>query len=76
MLAHIYTPSSFVPYHTHICAHACINVKHECPGEEIFDVNALGTCKEVSEERVGDGELLYFRGCASGSACTIVLRGM
>jgi len=24
---------------------------------------------------VGDGELLYFRGCKSGSACTIVLRG-
>ena len=24
---------------------------------------------------MGDGELLYFRGCKSGSACTIVLRG-
>ena len=55
--------------------HVFINFQHECPGEEIFDANALGTCEEVSEERVGDGELLYFRGCSSGQACTIVLRG-
>ena len=44
-------------------------------GEEAFDPKNLGECAEVSEERVGDGELLYFRGCKSGSACTIVLRG-
>ena len=29
----------------------------------------------MSEERVGDGELLYFRGCTTGQACTVVLRG-
>ena len=29
----------------------------------------------MSEERVGDGELLYFRGCKHTQACTIVLRG-
>jgi T-complex protein 1 subunit alpha len=44
-------------------------------GDEAFDANALGECSEVSEERVGDGELLYFRGCKNGHACTIVLRG-
>eukprot|EP00595_Chromulina_sp_UTEXLB2642_P003033 CAMPEP_0196761948 /NCGR_PEP_ID=MMETSP1095-20130614/1266_1 /TAXON_ID=96789 ORGANISM="Chromulina nebulosa, Strain UTEXLB2642" /NCGR_SAMPLE_ID=MMETSP1095 /ASSEMBLY_ACC=CAM_ASM_000446 /LENGTH=539 /DNA_ID=CAMNT_0042112085 /DNA_START=23 /DNA_END=1642 /DNA_ORIENTATION=- len=44
-------------------------------GEEAFDSSALGECEEISEERVGDGELLYFRGCKSGIACTIVLRG-
>ena len=44
-------------------------------GNETFDAAALGFCAEVAEERVGDGELLYFRGCKSGSACTVVLRG-
>jgi T-complex protein 1 subunit alpha len=34
-----------------------------------------GECAEVSEERVGDGELLYFRGCKHSQACTVVLRG-
>ena len=29
----------------------------------------------MSEERVGDGELLYFRGCKKDTACTIILRG-
>jgi chaperonin GroEL (HSP60 family) len=36
---------------------------------------AIPQCAEVSEERVGDGELLYFRGCKNGRACTVVLRG-
>lgn len=44
-------------------------------GDEAFDNAALGECDEVSEERVGDGELLYFRGCKTGAACTIILRG-
>lgn len=44
-------------------------------GNEAFDASALGECASVSEERVGDGELLYFRGCKGGSACTVVLRG-
>lgn len=44
-------------------------------GNESFDSAVLGHCAEVAEERVGDGELLYFRGCKSGSACTVVLRG-
>ena len=48
---------------------------HMSLGEEAYDPANLGSCMEVSEERVGDGELLYFRGCATGQACTVVLRG-
>ena len=44
-------------------------------GEEEFDPEAIGECREVSEERVGDGELMYFKGCKTKAACTIVLRG-
>lgn len=44
-------------------------------GNEAFDAEALGSCTQVSEERVGDSNLLYFRGCKVGSACTVVLRG-
>lgn len=44
-------------------------------GNEAFDAANLGECASVAEERVGDGELLYFRGCKHGSACTVVLRG-
>lgn len=44
-------------------------------GDEAFDPACLGECAEVSEERVGDGELIYFRGCKNGRACTVVLRG-
>lgn len=44
-------------------------------GDEVFDETCLGHCEEVSEERVGDSELLYFRGCRGGHACTVVLRG-
>lgn len=44
-------------------------------GDEVFDESCLGECGEVSEERVGDSELLYFRGCKGGHACTVVLRG-
>lgn len=44
-------------------------------GNEAFDPAALGECASVKEERVGDGELLYFRGCKNGHSCTIVLRG-
>lgn len=44
-------------------------------GNEAFDASTLGECSWVAEERVGDGELLYFRGCKNGQACTVVLRG-
>jgi len=44
-------------------------------GNESFDPNALGTCDEVREERIGDGEMINVYGCKGGGASTIVLRG-
>ena len=44
-------------------------------GGEGFDPACLGTAAAVTEERVGDGELLYIKGCAKTAAQTIVLRG-
>mmetsp|Transcript_25232 Transcript_25232/g.81607 ORF Transcript_25232/g.81607 Transcript_25232/m.81607 type:complete len:552 (-) Transcript_25232:142-1797(-) len=44
-------------------------------GNETVDPATLGSADLVSEERVGDGELLYVRGCASAKAATVVLRG-
>jgi T-complex protein 1 subunit alpha len=44
-------------------------------GEETFDPSTLGEAQEVSEERVGDGELIYIKGCKTRQATTVVLRG-
>ncbi|POM64039.1 T-complex protein 1, alpha subunit [Phytophthora palmivora] len=44
-------------------------------GEETFDPATLGEAQEVSEERVGDGELIYIKGCKTRQATTVVLRG-
>ncbi|CEG46302.1 t-complex protein alpha subunit [Plasmopara halstedii] len=44
-------------------------------GEETFDPLALGEAHEVCEERVGDGELIYIKGCKTRQATTVVLRG-
>lgn len=44
-------------------------------GNEVFDPSWLGEAEEVSEERVGDGELMYIKGCVKTAAQTIVLRG-
>jgi len=44
-------------------------------GNEVFDPAWLGSAREVAEERVGDGELIYIKGTASQTATTIVLRG-
>ncbi|CAE7545745.1 CCT1 [Symbiodinium sp. KB8] len=44
-------------------------------GEESFDPACLGEAAEVSEERVGDGEMLFIRGCKTARATTILLRG-
>ncbi|TYZ64496.1 hypothetical protein PybrP1_000136 [[Pythium] brassicae (nom. inval.)] len=44
-------------------------------GEETFDPATLGEAAEVSEERVGDGELIFIRGCKTRRATTVVLRG-
>ena len=35
----------------------------------------LGECEMVSETRIGDGDLVFFRGCKSSKAQTILLRG-
>lgn len=32
-------------------------------------------CCKVSEQRVGDGELIFFKGTKTQASCTIVLRG-
>jgi len=42
---------------------------------ESVDASTLGEAKEVAEEKVGDGELIYIKGCSSTKAQTIVLRG-
>lgn len=44
-------------------------------GEESFDAVNLGEASVVSEERVGDGELIYVKGCKTRKATTVVLRG-
>jgi len=44
-------------------------------GNETFDPACLGSAASVSEERVGDNEMLYIRGTASTKATTVVLRG-
>jgi len=52
-----------------------VSTMADLEGNEAFDATSLGEAAEVCEERVGDGELLYFRGCKGGQACSIVLRG-
>jgi len=42
---------------------------------ESYDPSLLGTAESVSEEQVGDGQLMYIRGCANTKAQTVVLRG-
>mmetsp|Transcript_31593 Transcript_31593/g.74145 ORF Transcript_31593/g.74145 Transcript_31593/m.74145 type:complete len:244 (+) Transcript_31593:128-859(+) len=44
-------------------------------GEEVFDTATLGSCDEVVEQRVGDNEMLIFKGCKGQKACSILLRG-
>jgi len=44
-------------------------------GEESFDPANLGIAEEVSEERVGDGDLIFIRGTSTSRATTIILRG-
>eukprot|EP00455_Lapot_gusevi_P000271 TRINITY_DN1011_c0_g1_i1.p1 TRINITY_DN1011_c0_g1~~TRINITY_DN1011_c0_g1_i1.p1 ORF type:complete len:569 (+),score=246.66 TRINITY_DN1011_c0_g1_i1:69-1709(+) len=44
-------------------------------GDESVDQKCLGLAAEVSEEKVGDGELLFIKGCRTTAAQTIILRG-
>jgi len=44
-------------------------------GEEVFDPACLGTATEVAEQRVGDNDFIFIKGCSASKACTILLRG-
>lgn len=44
-------------------------------GNESVEASSLGTCEHVEEVKVGDGQLIYFRGCKTSRAQTILLRG-
>lgn len=44
-------------------------------GDEKFDPANLGSCDEVYEDVVGDCDHLFFTGCTTSKASTIILRG-
>mmetsp|Transcript_3967 Transcript_3967/g.10986 ORF Transcript_3967/g.10986 Transcript_3967/m.10986 type:complete len:552 (-) Transcript_3967:67-1722(-) len=44
-------------------------------GEEAFDPGSLGSAEEVVEERVGDNDFVFIKGCSASKAATILLRG-
>jgi T-complex protein 1 subunit alpha len=44
-------------------------------GGEGFDPKWIGTARQVVEERVGDGEVVFIKGCSQTAAQTVVLRG-
>merc|ERR1719163_1766484 len=44
-------------------------------GDEAFDKAYLGHAEEVVEERVGDNEFIFLKGCKATKAATILLRG-
>jgi T-complex protein 1 subunit alpha len=44
-------------------------------GEENVDITTFGEAESVVESRVGDGELIYIKGCKTTKAQTILLRG-
>jgi len=43
--------------------------------EENFDAKLLGEADEVTEERVGDNDHIFIKGCKKSKATTILLRG-
>jgi len=44
-------------------------------GDEAFETKSLGTAAEVVEQRVGDNEFIFIKGCSQSKAATILLRG-
>jgi T-complex protein 1 subunit alpha len=44
-------------------------------GDESFDPASLGTAEEVAEERVGDNDCIFIRGCKTTKAVSVLLRG-
>jgi len=55
-------------------AHVMISFADES-GEEKVDPNVLGSAEEVSEERVGDNDYIFIKGCKDHKSQTILLRG-
>lgn len=44
-------------------------------GDEAFDASFLGSAEEVAEQRVGDNDFVFIKGCSATKAATILLRG-
>merc|ERR1719401_2610074 len=44
-------------------------------GDEAFDEAYLGKADEVCEQRVGDNDFVFIKGCSQSKAATILLRG-
>jgi T-complex protein 1 subunit alpha len=44
-------------------------------GDEAFDEKSLGLADEVCEQRVGDNDFTFIKGCSQSKAATILLRG-
>jgi len=44
-------------------------------GDEAFDSASLGAADEVVEQRVGDNDFIFVKGCSASKATTILLRG-
>merc|ERR1712066_438958 len=44
-------------------------------GEQSFNPECLGHCDVVTHDTIGDQEVIFFKGTASTSAQTIILRG-
>jgi len=44
-------------------------------GDEAFDTAFLGSADEVCEERLGDNDFVFIKGCSASKAATVILRG-
>merc|ERR1719253_1579650 len=44
-------------------------------GDEAYDASNLGHADEVMEQRVGDNDFIFIKGCSQSKAATILLRG-
>mmetsp|Transcript_7514 Transcript_7514/g.21448 ORF Transcript_7514/g.21448 Transcript_7514/m.21448 type:complete len:546 (-) Transcript_7514:75-1712(-) len=47
----------------------------DADGGETFDPASLGSAGEVLEQRVGDNDFIFIKGCTAAKAATILLRG-
>mmetsp|Transcript_55892 Transcript_55892/g.130864 ORF Transcript_55892/g.130864 Transcript_55892/m.130864 type:complete len:547 (-) Transcript_55892:78-1718(-) len=44
-------------------------------GDEAFDPSMLGSAEEVCDQRVGDNDFIFVKGCSTSKAVTLLLRG-